>query len=710
MKAKIYPVSMLELALQISTDFGFSVFPCREKPQGDKKAKSPYTNRGYKDASRDDEQIRSWWHSFPNAMIGVPTGRENGIFVVDIDVGPHKNGEASFNELGIGDPHTCQTITMSGGRHLIFAYPAECELKNTTGELGKDIDTRGDGGYIIWAGSTTTEGAYSYREGLGPEVGFDDLPSALLNQLTAKDGGSAELSFTGVIPNGQRNITLFKETASLAGKRVAPDVFAQHVLSRLQDCEGDFPVAEADQVLQSALNRGASNTAPFTDLGNAERFSTDHADVVLYCTDQRAWYCWAGNRWTPDFTKVQQLAKLTTRNMLVEPSYSDEHRSALKKWQHASESSSRQKAMIELAASEERLVKQSTDLDLNLTLFNAADGTIDLRNGEVKDPDRSDLITCVANARVRTNAACPRWTQFINEIMCSDQAQIAYLQRLCGYMMFGDRREQIIVYLQGDGANGKSLFIDVLSHVFGDYAASISAKALIDRASGAIPSDIAAIAGKRLVTMSEFPERTHINTTTVKSITGGDKISARHLYKAWFEFKPQFQLLCAMNELPQVPENDDAYMRRVQIITFPRAFQRSEMDRDLSSKLKLESDGILQWCLEGALSYQRQGLEPTEKMRRELEEYRRKSDLVTEFVRECVIIGGGKGFHSLTDLVQYARRYMFQEDTIPPDERSIKKSLKPLLGDTQQHRTENGRVRGYFGLGVDMPDDDVVPF
>ena len=89
--------TMLEVALQISTELGFSVFPCREKTQGNKKAKSPYTNRGYKDASRDEEQIRSWWHSFPNAMIGVPTGRENGIFVVDIDVGPDKDGEASFN-------------------------------------------------------------------------------------------------------------------------------------------------------------------------------------------------------------------------------------------------------------------------------------------------------------------------------------------------------------------------------------------------------------------------------------------------------------------------------------------------------------------------------------------------------------------------------------------------------------------------------------
>ena len=79
--------TMLEVALQISTELGFSVFPCTEKPQGNKKAKSPYTNRGYKDASGDEEQIRLWWHSFPNAMIGVPTGKENGIFVVDIDVG-----------------------------------------------------------------------------------------------------------------------------------------------------------------------------------------------------------------------------------------------------------------------------------------------------------------------------------------------------------------------------------------------------------------------------------------------------------------------------------------------------------------------------------------------------------------------------------------------------------------------------------------------
>jgi putative DNA primase/helicase len=522
--------------------------------------------------------------------------------------------------------------------------------------------------------------------------------------------GPKNLPFADVIPNGQRNITLFKEAVSLAGKKVAPETVAQHVLSRLQDCEGEFPIAEAEQILQSALNRGVSNTPPFTDLGNAERFATDHVNVALYCTDQRTWYCWDGIKWAPDAAKVQQLAKQTTRNMLVEPSYSDEHRSALKKWQHTSESSSKQKAMIELAASEERMVKQSTDLDQHLHLFNAADGTIDLRSGEVKDPDRSDLITCVANASVRTNATCPRWTQFINEIMCVDKAQIAYLQRLCGYMMSGDRGEQIIVYLQGDGANGKSVFIDVLSHVFGDYAATISAKALIDRASGAIPSDIASIAGKRLVTMSEFPERIPINTTTVKSVTGGDRITARHLYKDWFEFRPQFQLVCAMNELPKVTETDEAYLRRVRIIPFLRVFSPDEMDRNLQDKLKAEADGILQWCIEGARLYQEQSLQPTARMVEEWEEYRRKSDPVAEFIRECVTTEGGDIFHSVTDLVKLARKYMIREEMTIPDEAAIKKSLARILGETKQRRMNYSRVRGYIGLKVSMPEDDDVPF
>lgn len=311
---------MINKALSVARDLGLPVFPCRETlTKKGRTAKNPYTKNGFKDATSDEAQIRQWWRQHPNALIGVPTGEMSGIFVIDIDQSDGKNGEATFSLLGVSDPITCQTITVSGGRHLIFKYPEGHDLRNTSsGPLGEHIDTRGNGGYVIWAGSTSAEGSYSYREGFGAEIGFGELPSALLARLLANEGGAASLHFTGEIPNGQRNNTLFKEAVSLASKRVAPEAVTQHVLSRLQDCEGDFPVNEAEQILQSALSRGAANSPPFTDLGNAERFATDQADKALYCTDQRAWYCWVGNKWAPNLAKVHQLAKQTTRSMLVE--------------------------------------------------------------------------------------------------------------------------------------------------------------------------------------------------------------------------------------------------------------------------------------------------------------------------------------------------------------------------------------------------------
>ena len=112
---------------------------------------------------------------------------------------------------------------------------------------------------------------------------------------------------------------------------------------------------------------------------------------------------------------------------------------------------------------------------------------------------------------------------------------------------------------------------------------------------------------------------------------------------------------------------------------------------------------VLQWCLEGARLYKKQGLEPTSLMVEVLEEYRRKSDPVAEFVRLCVVRRGDQAFHSVDDLVRKVRKYLALEDLPIPDESSIKKSMKRLLGDIQQHRTSNGRVRGYFGVSVEVP-------
>ena len=81
----------LDTALAIVRDLKLPVFPCVETPdEKGKVSKRPYIKGGFKSASRDFEQIRRWWAQHPNAMIGVPTGQETGIFVIDIDQSEEK--------------------------------------------------------------------------------------------------------------------------------------------------------------------------------------------------------------------------------------------------------------------------------------------------------------------------------------------------------------------------------------------------------------------------------------------------------------------------------------------------------------------------------------------------------------------------------------------------------------------------------------------
>lgn len=707
-------VNMLNVALQISQDLGFPVFPCREylDQKKGKVSKAPYTRHGFQDASTDREQIKQWWTTHPNALVGVPTGKITNTFVIDIDTDGEKRGQISFDKLEVEDPKTCQTITVSGGRHLIFEYPKGLPVTIDGGQLlGEGIDIRGDGGYVIWSGSTTKHGDYKYRNGYSPdEVGFQPMPDKLVAHLLKaikekKKGKSIQNPLVG-----ERNNTLFKEAVTLSNKCVSKELVAAHLLERNTDCVEPIGEGELEKIYESVLSYRDSALFAMTDLGNGERFAKDHKGEVIFCSDQEAWYVWNGSFWEQNYISVQQRAKQSTRDMLAEKMPSDEMRQILTKWQKQSESANRQKAILTTASSHESLVRLSTSLDRNLCLFNAENGTLDLKRGTVKPHNKDDLLTKIANASFASNNSAPRWEAFIEEVTMGDESLASFLQKACGYMLSGERTEQIILYLVGEGANGKSVFVDVLAYVFGDYAGVVSAKALIDKSAGSIPSDIAAIAGKRLVTLSEFPERVPINTTTVKSITGGDKLNTRHLYKAWFEFTPQFQLLCAMNDLPQTHYADDAYFRRVRIIPFRRNFSESEMDKDLTSKLKSEADGILNWCLEGYNLYKEQGLKTTQQMNICLDLYKKNSDPVAQFVSECTEKSSADLFITRDDLVKHVSDYCMSEELDCPRAVDIKKRLTRHLGEATQKRNGSDRVRGYVGLRVFQPRDDEHPF
>ncbi len=160
-------VAVLEAALDYA-ESGIPVFPCN--PDN----KRPLTEHGFKDASTDTAQIRSWWREHPRAMIGVPTGAASGIFVIDLDVDEKKgvDGRQTYKELCQahgGFPITSFQVTPRGGLHFLFRDQG-LSVRNSAGKLGPGIDVRGEGGYIIIAPSVMTGGrAYRWQErGEGP--------------------------------------------------------------------------------------------------------------------------------------------------------------------------------------------------------------------------------------------------------------------------------------------------------------------------------------------------------------------------------------------------------------------------------------------------------------------------------------------------------------------------------------------------------------
>jgi hypothetical protein len=142
----------------------YPVFPCRRNPEEVMvrgqlklmKPKSPYTTHGLCDASQDPNQIRAWWHKWPDALVGVPTGAVTQLVVVDYDSGKVDDAgkdwiEENTSLLLATRSHT----TLSGGRHYLFRLPANSEYKNgvcvtLAGKRRGGIDVRAEGGYIIW--------------------------------------------------------------------------------------------------------------------------------------------------------------------------------------------------------------------------------------------------------------------------------------------------------------------------------------------------------------------------------------------------------------------------------------------------------------------------------------------------------------------------------------------------------------------------------
>ncbi|MGO9572591.1 MAG: phage/plasmid primase, P4 family [Desulfomonilaceae bacterium] len=385
-----------------------------------------------------------------------------------------------------------------------------------------------------------------------------------------------------------------------------------------------------------------SDTGPnLTDMGNAQRLAGFTKRRTMFCKQLGGWHNYDGVKWTQDqCSQVMARAKEMVNSWYDEAAkITDQDRQdAFKKHARQCESAARINAMIHLLPAEPGISVLSEVFDQDSTLLNVRNGTLNLRTGELKPHNADDLITRLAPVDYDPGATCPRWEQFILEIMDDDKELASYLQRVLGYSVTGLAKEQAWFFLWGKGSNGKSVFINAVSEVLGDYAVDTPAATFMEKKGDDGPrNDLARLRARRFVSASE-PRGARFDPETIKKVSGDGKITARFLHKEFFEFTPESKVFICANNRPEVRDSSEAFWRRIQLIPFTRQFTGEDRDNDLPEKLRAEAPGILHWMIEGCRAWQETGLNAPDKVKLAVEEYRSDADVLANFLDEdCVM-------------------------------------------------------------------------
>lgn len=313
----------------------------------------------------------------------------------------------------------------------------------------------------------------------------------------------------------------------------------------------------------------------------------------------------------------------------------------LRKYGRSCESVAKQEAMLKALSRLKDVADAGSAWDMNPNLLGVANGVVDLATGALRPGKQDDLITLGTKIIFDPEARAPRWEQYLREIFQDDEEVVAFIQRAVGYSLTGATKEQVMLLCHGKGSNGKSIFLNVLRALGGEYATNIASDT-IKKKKGAPenhPAEIAVLVGKRIVTCNETPEAASINDERIKALVGGDEQTARFMRANPFTFRPVLKLWLATNHLPRVDDDSDGFWRRMRLVPFERQFKGADRDNDLEEKLMGELPGILAWAIRGAAEWYRRGLDAPQKVMMATLQYRQSADPLADFITERCILG-----------------------------------------------------------------------
>ncbi len=380
----------------------------------------------------------------------------------------------------------------------------------------------------------------------------------------------------------------------------------------------------------------------FTDLRLSAIFAEMFKGELRYWQETGKWLIFDGHRWTTDapggaFPYVRQMVEALYQRAMQQQDYAA--RQEMLKAILKIEGHQRQETILAAAKTRPEIILTTADLDRHPMLLTLSNGTLDLAAGTLQPHRADDMITRMAHIEYNPAATCPLFLQFLHRIFDGNQSVIDYLKRFAGYTLTGQTGEQILLFLYGLGCNGKSVLANVLKALLGDLASTATADLLMARDNRGASNDVAALRGARLVNVSEFDSGERLAEAQIKTLTGGDPVTCRHLYQEYFTYLPSYKILLIGNHRPQIRGTDQGIWRRLHLLNFKVTIPEDERDPHLEQKLREELPGILSWAVQGCLEWQQKGLAAPDEIKAATAEYRQSEDIFQQWLTECCTTG-----------------------------------------------------------------------